>query len=73
VQRKQAEYDNIVAERDWLADMLNEGESITFYDSNEGKYSFELRQCIYTLLTLNVTSQNVSKVIECVLKLVGRK
>jgi hypothetical protein len=45
VQRKQAEYDNIVAERDWLAEMVEDNE-VSFYDENGNKYSSELRECI---------------------------
>ncbi|KAH3791594.1 hypothetical protein DPMN_145082 [Dreissena polymorpha] len=72
-QAKNERVSNMEEERDWLADMLNESQSVSFYDSIEGKYSYELRQCIYTLLSLNVSAQNVEHVIKCVLKIVGKQ
>ncbi|WAQ97078.1 hypothetical protein MAR_029768 [Mya arenaria] len=48
------------AEVDWLADIANELDSVSFYDSDSNKYSHKLRQCIYHLLSLNVSAQNVS-------------
>lgn len=62
------------AERNWLADIVTaDSETVSFFDKSENKYSFELRECIYDLLSLNVSASNCSKVISSVLKLVNKK
>ena len=38
-----------------------------------GRYTNELRECIMHLLTLNVGINNINEVVECVLKLAGKK
>ena len=68
------ELNDKIAENNWLADIVTaDSENITFFDNNEGKYSYELRQCIYDLLSLNVSASNCSNVIRSVLKLVNKK
>ena len=44
-----------------------------FYDSDNNKYSHELRHGIYHLLSLNVSAHIVSGVIQSVLALLGKK
>lgn len=38
-----------------------------------GRYTDEVRECIIHLLTLNVGINNINEVVECVLKLAGKK
>ena len=49
---------------EYLEGLLNDDNHLSFYDKNENKYSYELRQCIYSLLSLNVSAVNVASVIE---------
>ena len=65
---KRKELNDKIAENYWLADFFTaDSENITFFDSNEGKYSYELRQCIYDLFFLKVSASNCSNVIRSVL------
>ena len=57
---------------EYLEGLLNDDKHLSFYDKNENKYSYELGQCIYSLLSLNVSAVNVAPVIENVLKMIGK-
>ena len=71
LKNRKEELINIENERDWLAEIIEESSDVNFY--SDGKFSFELRQCIYSLLSLNVSAQSVPGVINSVLTLLGKK
>lgn len=65
---------DVCEERDWLAEITGRvKDTVSFFDEQEKKYSVELRNCIYSLLQLHVSSQVCSQVIESVLSLVNIK
>lgn len=62
-----------MAENEWLKEIVeNDRETIQCYDEVEKKYTCEVRECIYQLLSLSVSSRNVSPVIETVLSMVKK-
>ena len=44
---------------------------VVLFDDDKKNFTSNTKECIYNLLRFNVTSSNVSSVIECVLNLVG--
>uniref|UniRef100_A0A8W8L2R4 Uncharacterized protein n=1 Tax=Magallana gigas TaxID=29159 RepID=A0A8W8L2R4_MAGGI len=73
-EKEKTEMNDVCEERDWLAEITGRvKDTVSFFDEQEKKYSVELRNCIYSLLQLHVSSQVCSQVIESVLSLVNIK
>ena len=56
-----------------VIEQLNKTENCEVYDEKTKKYDLRLHMCIYSLLDNHVAYQNISPVIESVLKLVNKK
>ena len=56
-----------------LQEKAHESESVIIFNDDSRVYKSELQECVYTLLSHNVTTSHVSPVIETVLKLVNKK
>ena len=69
---KEKDIHNLEEERDWLADHVEQQNKVSFFDDDNRKYSCELRECIYSLLGINVSANNIEPVIKTVLSLVGK-
>lgn len=64
----------LTQERGFLHELVNNGnQTENFFDKDSGKYFYELRTCINSLLSLNVAASNVSSVIKSVLNLVDKQ
>ncbi len=61
--------DETVAENVWLQDMANE----VVLTKSEGQYTSQMKECAINLLSLNVSTGQVSPVIETVLALINRR
>ena len=58
----------------YLNDILNDNsEDVVVYSEESKRYLPNIKECVYELLTLNVSATNVGGVITSVLKLVNKK
>lgn len=66
-----AENKDLHAENLWLRALVEDNKDgvVTFYD---GRYTSEMQQCVYSLLSSHVACSQVGDVINAVLKLVGK-
>ena len=58
---------------DWLQNLIQDNEDFDLFDESSKRYSAELKQCVFELLTNNVSCGKVASVIESVLRLAGRR
>ena len=60
-------------ENEWLNIKINESDTVILFDKDQNAYKPELQECVYKLLSHNVTTNHVSPVIGIVLELVKKK
>ena len=60
-------------ENDLLHEKVQESDIVNLFDNECKIYTHMLQECVYKLLSHNVTTSHVSPVIEIVLKLVNKK
>lgn len=51
---------------------MKDSDTASFYNKEENKFCYKLRECIYSLLAMNISATNISSVIQCVLNVVGK-
>ena len=67
INEKKKENQELLEENEYLRGLVNENHVI-LYNNDCNAYTAETQECVYTLLNHNVTTSNVSLVIEAVLK-----
>ena len=70
IAEKQHQLNDTLDENDWLREMVQD--QVTTKD-DVGEYTVAMKQCVCDLLSHNVPTGQVAPVIECVLKMAGKK